>query len=221
VVLLAAAKANTGNNIWTLLSVFCPHDWPPSEPVQDADWYAALRAAQALVETEQQDKAPERQRHLVRRVHQWLLQLVTQGALLPRDRAEAGRLLNYLPGGDPRVEKDEWVEIPAGEFAMGTSEEEIERLAEKYDWMHEWKQYGWFRGEELKRVDLSAYKIGMYPVTNSQYRRFIEAGGYERKGERFWSPEGRKWKKESNANAMNRNTGGTRDSTGQTSLWSV
>ena len=46
--LLAAARAVSGSTstIWTLLSVFCPHDWPPPEEAPaDPDWYAALRAA--------------------------------------------------------------------------------------------------------------------------------------------------------------------------------
>ena len=42
------------------------------------------------------------------------------------------------------------------------------------------------------RVDLPAYEIGKYEVTRGQYRKFMEAGGYE--NPEYWSPEGWKWK---------------------------
>lgn len=197
VALLAAAKAASGSasTIWTLLGVFCPHDWSSSVRVEGADWYATLRAAQALVETEQEAKAPERQRYLVERLHRWLVELLKHGALPARDRAEAGLLLNRLPGGDLRVQKDEWVAISGGEFTMGTTDEEIARLVEKYERAREWQEKKWFKGEEPTLVRLDSYRVGKYPVTNSQYRRFIDAGGYAEPGERFWSPEGLLWRR--------------------------
>ena len=193
--LLAAAKAASGSvsTIWTLLGVFCRHDWSPSIRVEDADWYAALRAAQILVETEQETKAPELQRYLVERLHTWLVELVKHGALPARDRAEAALLLNSLPGGDPRVQKDEWVAIPGGEFTMGTTSEEIARLVEKYEWAREWQEKKWFAGEQPTRVRIDSYRIGKHPVTNGEYRRFIDAGGYAERGERFWGPAGLEW----------------------------
>lgn len=197
VTLLAAAKASSGSNIWTLLGIFCPHDWSAAAPVEDADWYAALRAAQALIETEQEGRAPQRQRYLVERVRTWLVQLVTRGALPPRERAEAGRLLNLLPGGDPRPEvtgfpASMWVEISGGEFTMGTSDDEIARLVQKYGWAREYRERGWFKHERPTRVHLRPYRIGKYPVTNGQYRQFIDSGGYTPEGNHYWSREG--WK---------------------------
>ena len=38
----------------------------------------------------------------------------------------------------------------------------------------------------------SEFKIGKYPVTNHQYRRFVDAGGYG--DEQWWSAEGRQYK---------------------------
>ncbi len=41
-------------------------------------------------------------------------------------------------------------------------------------------------------MNLPTYQIGKYEVTRGQYRRFMEAGGYE--DSRYWSAEGWKWK---------------------------
>jgi len=60
-------------------------------------------------------------------------------------RLAAGETLAYL--GDPR-DFDEMVEIPAGEFLYG---------------------------EEKKPVYLESFRIGKYPVTNAQYKRFLDA----------------------------------------------
>jgi len=54
----------------------------------------------------------------------------------------------------------DWVEIPAGEFIYG-EEKHQQRLA------------------------LDTFFIARYPITNAQYQRFIDDGGYEE--ERWWS----------------------------------
>ena len=71
----------------------------------------------------------------------------------------------------------ELVTIPAGWFLMGNSGKE------KYGKPDEFPQH---------RVYLPTYEIGKYEVTRGQYRKFMEAGGYE--NPEYWSPEGWKWK---------------------------
>ena len=39
---------------------------------------------------------------------------------------------------------------------------------------------------------LPGFSVGCYPVTNAEYRYFIDAGGY--RDDRWWSPEGLAWK---------------------------
>jgi gamma-glutamyl hercynylcysteine S-oxide synthase len=58
------------------------------------------------------------------------------------------------------------VKIPAGEFKYGDNKDE----------------------EMIK----TPYEIDSYPVTNKQYEKFIEKGGYKK--DEYWSEEGRKWK---------------------------
>ena len=43
----------------------------------------------------------------------------------------------------------------------------------------------------LGEVHIEPFEIGMYPVTNGWYGKFLEAGGYKLKD--YWTPEGLKW----------------------------
>ena len=67
----------------------------------------------------------------------------------------------------------EMVTIPAGRFIMGNNNGSPEERPE-----HE--------------VYLPTYQIGKYEVTRGDYRKFIEAGGYD--DPKYWSLEGWKWK---------------------------
>ncbi len=83
----------------------------------------------------------------------------------------------YGKEGDDRGEEakqrqigfDQMVKIPAGKFLYG--ENKIEEIVEK------------------------SFLIDVFPVTNSQYKRFVEAGGYTDNQilEKYWSKEGKKW----------------------------
>ncbi len=70
--------------------------------------------------------------------------------------------------------ENEMIEIPAGEFEMGSD------LPEALD-----------NERPVHRVYLEAYFIDRYPVTNAQYRVFIAAGGY--KNPQWWSTAGWEW----------------------------
>lgn len=70
----------------------------------------------------------------------------------------------------------ELILIPAGEFLMGTPEKE-----------------GYDNEHPRRRVNLSAYYIGKYEVTNEQYARFVEKTRYQAQGNwRDYSTSGRK-----------------------------
>lgn len=83
----------------------------------------------------------------------------------------------------------EMVFVPAGEFPMGSSEAEIE-LA-KADCPQ--CPADWFDDEKPQHaVLLEAYWIDKYEVTNRQFARFIEAGGYNQQA--LWTAEGWQWR---------------------------
>jgi formylglycine-generating enzyme required for sulfatase activity/energy-coupling factor transporter ATP-binding protein EcfA2 len=98
------------------------------------------------------------------RVLDVLVQTMQNVAVRPDYRRRAGLLLGWL--GWRLDDLDAFVEIPAGPFLYGDEREE--------------------------RIIKEAYRIAKYPVTNAQFARFVEAGGYE--DERYWSPEGLAWR---------------------------
>ena len=110
-----------------------------------------------------------------------LVSVLTDKNLEVAERAEAGRLLGEW--GDPRPgvgvkRKDDkklpdilWVDIPEGEIEMGFEEDEV-------NWS--WDKHSVPR----HTVTVNTFKVASFPVTNAQFRCFIEDGGYEDEG--YW-----------------------------------
>lgn len=67
------------------------------------------------------------------------------------------------------------IEIPAGEFLMGTSDENIVQLQiRESDWAYEWADNDFFIAEQPQHiVSLPAFEIAKYPVTNADYHNFV------------------------------------------------
>ncbi len=163
VTLLAAAKVcrGTPEAVWSLVDALCFNDvksFPVGREVSESletDCWGALLAAQALWETGLAEDEPNPCHKPKReRLRRWLLAIVLHGWLPPPDRAIAGRMLSVL--GDER-DFDELVSIPAGEFCMGNNENND--------------------AKPRHQVNLPAFQISLYPVTNAQYRRFTQATG--------------------------------------------
>ena len=97
-------------------------------------------------------------------VKQKLVAVMQAAAQPARTRREAGLLLGNL--GWPLDDLDAFVEIPAGEFLYGD--------------------------DKKPREIPYRYWIGKYPVTNAQFDRFVDDGGYERQP--LWSADGWAWR---------------------------
>lgn len=81
------------------------------------------------------------------------------------------------------------VYVPAGDFPMGSGEAEIAVARADCRGCPE----DWFDGERPRNtVYLDAYWIDRYEVTNAQFAKFIESGGYQMR--MFWTDEGWEWK---------------------------
>jgi len=70
------------------------------------------------------------------------------------------------------------VEIPAGTATLGMSKAQTER-------------FGWDNEFQAHRVDVPAFSIDQFKVTNAQFARFVHAGGYE--APRLWSEPAWEW----------------------------
>ena len=78
-------------------------------------------------------------------------------------------------GEAPEARDDaEMVVIPSGPCILGTSREDAERLAREYRC-----HVTWLDGEgPERRVDVPAFAIDRYPVTNRRYAAFTKAAGH-------------------------------------------
>jgi formylglycine-generating enzyme required for sulfatase activity len=87
----------------------------------------------------------------------------------------AGLTLSTLPLMAMGAESEEqMVPIPAGPFRMGNSLAEAERLARTFQC-----HVSWLGGETPQRtVELPAFRMDKYPVTNRRYAAFVAATGH-------------------------------------------
>ena len=100
-------------------------------------------------------------------------------------RYQAGLILGGI--GDPRLDRlnPPMVLVPAGSFRMGSSQEDEERLKEQETTI-------WEDEKPAHAVELSAFEIGVYPVTNVEFCVFYEDKGYEQ--QEMWSADGWRWR---------------------------
>lgn len=98
-------------------------------------------------------------------------------------RATLGAMLGIL--GDPRSDVGAQIPclclIPSGTFVMGHP---IDKSLVDMPSLQS--------GQYL--IGVSGFEIGKYPVTNAQFSRFVEAGGYGQAGRHFWTEPGWAWK---------------------------
>jgi formylglycine-generating enzyme required for sulfatase activity len=115
-------------------------------------------------------QANKRDTDMVALVREKLLTIIYADAPLDK-RVEAGENLGIL--GDPRIKEYPMVKVEAGEFAMGSNKGDKDE-------------------KPIHRVYLDEFMMGKYPVTNEEFRAFIDDGGYN--NEEYWTKEGWKWK---------------------------
>ena len=155
------------NELLDLAYALCPETEPANEPA----WRALVWSGQmaALVGTDlicRDVEHPDGGAAYLERLFPRLTRILRETPLKAIERATAGQALAKL--GDPRrgvgtahpaLPDILWVEIPAGPFLMGEEKEQ-------------------------HPVTLPTYYIARYPVTQTQFATFVQAGGYAEA--RYW-----------------------------------
>ena len=54
--------------------------------------------------------------------------------------------------------------------------------------------FGWDNEFEVDRVNVVSFSVDVFPVSNGEYLKFVQAGGYE--NSKYWSPEDWHWKQQ-------------------------
>jgi len=99
---------------------------------------------------------------------------IVEDPAVPFDRRYVAGSLCGL-AGDPRVRPDDppMVDVPAGRVRIGLEPERVGRVAE--EWRHTGLKEAYLRKEcPAHDVSVGAFRIMRYPVTNLEYRRFLE-----------------------------------------------
>lgn len=86
------------------------------------------------------------------------------------------------PACDSPTPNPKMVDIPAGTALLGAREGEFD--------------FVWDNELPAQEVQVDAFAVDAYPVTNGQFLSFVEAGGYERS--EFWTSETWQWRVEQN-----------------------
>lgn len=99
---------------------------------------------------------------------------------IPRNISTPHSDKNGSPKHDHNIAYEpKMVQVPAGPFWMGSSEDHVMMLLENEDWAHEWHEDGLFRIEQpCTQVMGKAFEIGKNPVTNLEYFSFVWKTGY-------------------------------------------
>jgi iron(II)-dependent oxidoreductase len=158
-----------------------PEDWPSIVRVETYNWRVRTQLSDAL-------QHPSARAANVREIADGtLLQVAIEHRLmhaetlayllhnLPVDKklAKARPLLDPRPAPPTR-----FVKIPAGVATLGKSRNDS-------------SDFGWDNEFGVERVEVPSFSIGVYPVTNGEYLKFVQAGGYQTAF--YWTPEDWAW----------------------------
>lgn len=162
-----------------------PSDWPAIADVRRYAGRIRQELDAALASTDVADWSGEESSSLILNVaiEHRLMHAETLAYMLhqlPPERRNRESEVSVTALGQPTVEfRDaELVEIPEGAATLGLARDAA--------------SFGWDNEYESHVVQVPSFSIERYKVTNGQYLRFMEAGGYE--NPEFWSPEGCQWK---------------------------
>ncbi len=159
-----------------------PSDWPSRAEVERHNQSVRQTIDACLERASLDDSAPARHSASV------LLQVAIEHRLMHAETL--AYMLHQLPVEDkfgppivpapaaPPVAQ-RMMEIPAGRATLG-----LPRAADG--------AFGWDNEFEAHEVDVPAFAMGVFPVTNGEFLRFVREGGYQHRA--FWSDAAWEWK---------------------------
>jgi len=114
-------------------------------------------------------------------------ELLDDPAHVPLD-VRYGAAVAYGVMGDERLVRPDatWIAMPAGQFWMGAQADAPGGRNYDVD-AAPWES-------PVILVEMVPFAIRKFPITVQEYIAFIEAGGYERGGSRYWTPDGSRWR---------------------------
>jgi len=183
------ADASRDSDLWDLLDDLLEDNVLVAISKETPRWWSVWLAGE--IANEQGFHLRERLRKGEKAVRdslvEWQVKLIMlDGALPVQERAACGRVLARL--GDPRrgvgLRSDglpdiDWVDIPAGIFLMGSDKaQDPDTFPDEVP---------------LQPVDLPAFRISRYPITNTQFAAFVVSlDGYT--NPIWWTQAGLEWK---------------------------
>jgi formylglycine-generating enzyme required for sulfatase activity len=102
-----------------------------------------------------------------------LYELIETNASI-EERFEAGEIVGAL--GDLRIKKDNMVLVTGGNFMRGSSGDDADDDE-----------------KQRRKIYLDDFWIGKYPVTNEEFKEFVDGGGYGKARKDMWSEKGWRW----------------------------
>jgi ergothioneine biosynthesis protein EgtB len=158
-----------------------PEDWPSIVRVETYNWRVRTQLTDAL-------RAPSARAANVREIADGtLLQVAVEHRLMHAETLAyllhnlpvEKKLRKTSPLAEPRpAPEPRQVTIPAGVGTLGKARGES-------------GEFGWDNEFGVERVLVPSFSIGAFPVTNGEYLKFVQAGGYQ--SSFYWKPEDWAW----------------------------
>ncbi len=186
VLLLAIVRGGIGSAVRSMKELL-PLD--PGKTPSPTAWRMVGLVGEAAAELRLAGRVHEGQDYgdLLGAICYWLQRLVEGGHLAPAERLTAGDALGMLgdsrlgvglvAGVEPPLPDIAWVAISDGPFTMGSDESDA---------------MAWDDERPAHELRLPLYFVARYPVTNAQFRPFVEGDGYGNPA--YWTAEGWAWR---------------------------
>lgn len=161
---------------WAAVDALIPEDPPKNVAQEDPRILVSLLVGIAVAENRLMHEAQARDQSKLERIRRWLIATVCAGAFNPSNRAVTGQVLGILGDKRPGVGLSgdglpamSWVRVPGGSYTIGPSA-------------------GMSNRSGSAKLELSPFLLSRYPVTNLQYKAFLNDISHSDQWRHLWAP---------------------------------